>query len=485
MSRHYLTVDLGTGSTRLALVASGGEILGIKAFQNTYYRDDAYEDAQYFRPREWREKLLECCSALCGMFPDVPVDAVTAAGARQSFVLFDADGNDFLGLPNIDNRGRAFVGAIPEKQELYRLSGKWVTEDFGAAKLLGLRKTRPELYARVARLTSVSEWVAAIFTGKIVIEPSQACETQLYDIGGKRWSPELCATFGVDAALLPELRPAGAPVGPILPEYRARFRMADDAVFILGGADTQAALLQTGMGLGEIAVVSGTTSPVVTLTKEKFCDPDQRVWTDAGLGGSTYQIEMNPGVTGLNYQRMKDLLCPDRTYEALEEDYARKTDFRCTASFTSLLFYERRSLRRGGFFMRAPLDAAVDRTDLLWAVQADIACATYEEFRRLAELTGNRSPELLGCGGGFRSGALCRMLADLTGRTLRLKPGFEQATVRGLASLCGAWFCEDAAAGEERELVLEPGQAPLIHRYYAQWLENRDRFCRTAEPAEE
>ena len=99
---------------------------------------------------------------------------------------------------------------------------------------------------------------------------------------------------------------------------------------------TQAALLQTGICPGDIAVVSGTTSPVTALVDHKYHDPQQRVWTDANLGGRDYLIEMNPGVTGLNYQRVKSAFLPDMPYEELERLYARKRDFRCTASFTSL-----------------------------------------------------------------------------------------------------------------------------------------------------
>lgn len=92
---------------------------------------------------------------------------------------------------------------------------------------------------------------------------------------------------------------------------------------------------------------------MVAELEQLFYDPAQRVWTDAGLGAESYQVEMNPGVTGLNYQRVKDRLCADIPYERLEEIYREKTSFACTASFSSLLFYQRRSLRRGGFFMRA------------------------------------------------------------------------------------------------------------------------------------
>ena len=38
---------------------------------------------------------------------------------------------------------------------------------------------------------------------------------------------------------------------------------------------------------------------------------------------------MNPGVTGLNYQRMKDGFLPDISYDELEDAYDRKTSFQC------------------------------------------------------------------------------------------------------------------------------------------------------------
>lgn len=473
MTRHYLMIDLGTGNSRAALLRSDGTILGVESFENTYHRDDAYEDGLCFLPAEWKKKILAACDALVAAHPDVTIDAVSAAGARQTIVLFDEQGEDFLALPNIDNRGRAWMGEVTDKAEIYRRSGKWATEDFDAAKLMGLRKAHPEQYARISGLTSVSEWIAAVFTGRLVCEPSQACETQLYDIGKKQWSDWLCGRYGVSPALLPQLLAAGATAGEILPQYRSRFHMAAGAVFIVGGADTQVALRQTPLARGDIAVVSGTTSPVVTLTDTQFYDKGERVWTDANLGADGWLIEMNPGVTGLNYQRAKEKLFPDWSYDQLEAAYAAKTDFYCTASFSSLLFYEQRSLRHGGFFMRSPLAAEFDRLDLIWAVVADIACATYEQYRALVALTGAGSGALLGCGGGFRSAALCQMLCDLTGRELRLRPGFEQATVMGLVAICNEAFGEQPPAAAAAEIVYHPRTNQLIHRHYPVWLQNR------------
>lgn len=472
--KHYLMIDLGTGNTRVALVNSEGEILGIRRYTNQYERDFAYADAQYFLPEEWAANILQGCEELCNAHPEIQVHAVSSAGARQSFVLLNRENRAFYGLPNIDNRGREYMGRISDPKEIYRLSGKWATEDFGAAKLMGFQAVYPKKYAQVDKVTSLSEWIGWLMTGKTVMEYSQACESQLYDIREKHWSEKLCCCYGLDASILPPLCAAGTILGPILPELREKCHMAPNAVFIVGGADTQAALRQTGIDSGDIAVVSGTTSPVVVERTEPFYDPEQRVWTDAGLGGNRYLVEMNPGVTGLNYQRMCENLCPDWSYDELERAYDQKTSFHCTASFSSLLFYERRSLRHGGFFMSSPMAAELNRVDLAWAVLADIACSIHEQLRSLSELTGSQNPHILGCGGGFQSRTLCQMLADLSGMELWLYPGFSQATVLGLIGLCNESLGETDASSQTQPLCYHPRENQLIHQYHPIWLENRN-----------
>ena len=326
-----LLIDLGISSTHAALVDISGSILSMRSFLNRYYRDEAYPDAQFFLPQEWQSEILRLCLDLHAEHPDIRVRCVSAAGARQSIVLLDAAGKPFYGLPNIDNRGREFMGDIGPQDLIYRCSGKWVTEDFPAAKLLGLRKRRPELYSRIHTVLSLSGFIAWIFTGIACFEPSQACETQLYDLEKGAWSDFLCETYGIDPAFLPPLKMAGEQVGPILPDLAEDLGMRADACFVAGGADTQCGLLQTGIMPGDIAIVSGTTTPVTALTDHKFYDEQQRVWVDANLGAQGYLIEMNPGVTGLNYQRIKDVLAPDISYEALEREYRRKQNFLATA----------------------------------------------------------------------------------------------------------------------------------------------------------
>ena len=64
MKKNYIVVDLGTGNSRIALVSSDGSMIDIKSFENVYYKDELYEDAQYFLPEEWEKIILEKCKEL-------------------------------------------------------------------------------------------------------------------------------------------------------------------------------------------------------------------------------------------------------------------------------------------------------------------------------------------------------------------------------------------------------------------------------------
>ena len=86
----------------------------------------------------------------------------------RSIVLYNKVGKAYLGLPNIDNRGRAWMAEIEDRTFIYEKTGRWVTEDFPAAKLMGYRKKYPEEFAGIAKITSLSEWIGEMFTGKLV-----------------------------------------------------------------------------------------------------------------------------------------------------------------------------------------------------------------------------------------------------------------------------------------------------------------------------
>lgn len=475
MEINYLVVDMGTGNSRVGLVGADGTIWGIRNYENQYYKDKQYEDAQYFLPEEWEENLMNGCKELVKEFPEHPVRAITSSGARESIVLYNKEGKTYLGLPNIDNRGREWMNEIEDQTFIYDKTGRWVTEDFPAAKLMGYRKKYPEEFEKITKITSLSEWVGELFCGRLVIEPSQACETQLFDIETREWSERLCKDYGIPMDILPEIAKAGDSLGKIKKEMADKIGLNEDVEFIVGGADTQIALKSVGMDVGDVAVVSGTTSPVATITDYKYYDKQERCWTDSNLGGDTYQVETNPGVTGLNYQKIKNFLFPDTSYEELETEMAKQTEYLCTASFSSLYFSEKRSLKKGGFIMKSPFDATLKPIHLIWAVVADIACSIYVQYQSLCEMIRHDKDYILGCAGGFQSKMLCQHLADLTWKKLVVREGFSQASINGCLKICNAYYgITSEKKSEQAEMVYTPKDGSLIQEYYQEWLNNRE-----------
>lgn len=476
MTHNYLVVDIGTGNSRVALTSSTGEIIEVSSFENEYIRDDLYDDAQYFLPEDWKKKILEACKNVIAKHKDIKIIGISSSGARETIVCYDEEGKAFIGLPNIDNRGAKWMDEIHDKKYIYEKTGRWCTEDFPAAKLMGYRKMHRDEFVKIKKITSLSEWVGEIFTGKIVIEPSMACETQLYDIDDHKWSEKICEIFKIPMEILPEVKNASESIGKIKKDISDLLGINPDAEFIIGGADTQLAAKSMNVQVGDICIVSGTTSPVVTILDKKYYDEKERCWTDLNLGGKTYQIETNPGVTGNNFQRFKKLMLPNVSYEEIDNELAKKKEYLCTASFSSLHFSQKKSLKKGGFIMRAPFPQNMDLYDLALAMLSDIACSIYIQYQSLKEMIPNSHEYIIGCGGGFQSKYLCHAIADLTGRELKMYKGFDQATVLGCVKLLNEYFGINNNESTGEPLVYKPNGSidTLIENYFHEWRVNRN-----------
>ena len=474
--KHYLIIDMGTGNSRIVLAREDGEIVGLRHISNKYLRDDTYPDSQYFDIQDWKRKILSGARDLLEEFADIRVDGITASGCRQSTAFLDDEGNSVYGIPNIDHRGRAYLHELGDGKDIYRITGKWLST-FPAGNLYAIKKKQPELYARIKKLTSLSEWIGQVLTGKLVIEPSLACETQLFDIDKKQWSQELLDRYGFDRPLVPELANGGSLLGNITQQAKQMLGVSYDIPFVVGGGDTQNAVLGANSQIGDITVVSGTTSPLFRHTKEHYYDEQQRCWVDLDFGGSSYFVETNPGVTGLNFQRMKNSLFQDVSYEEMNSRMMEKETPAMCASFTNLLFDTGARVSKGGFFMGAPWADSIDRFDYAAAVGGDIACAIYENYLKLNRLLPYEKSYLRGCGGGFQSEFICQTLADLTGKDLLLPNGFSQSSVLGCVKLMNQYFGIAEETGDADFRIYHPSDRPFSKLYYEKWVEYRNIIC--------
>lgn len=476
--KNYLVIDIGTGNSRAALAGSDGRIHGIKHIENLYLRDPAYPDAQYFVPNVWKDNLFRMCRELTAEFPQIHIDAVTSSGCRQSTVFLNRDGDAVYGIPNMDHRGKEYLLEITEKELVYKKTGRWLST-FPAGNLYGIKRRQPDLFQQIDKFTSLSEWMGYLLTGQLTMELSLACETQLLDIGKKQWSEELFDLYGFPLSLAPKLASGPLNLGVVSSEGRRLLGIDYDVPFIVSGGDTQNAVIGAEGQVGDITIISGTTSPLFFNVKEQFYDEQERCWVDLNIGGENYFIETNPGVTGLNFQRLKNILFADVSYDELNARLMNKETVKMCASFTSLLFDTGQHIKKGGFFTDAPLDQSIDRYDFAAAAAADTACALYRNYQKLTELAEHKKKYIRGCGGGFQSEFLCQTLADLSGRELLLPKGFNQASLLGCVKLMNR--CMNISPAESGGLgdfkTYQPSGRSFSREYYKKWTEFQEFVC--------
>ena len=436
LSQGYMIIDIGTGNVRVAVTTSTGEILRVERDNVHYTKDNLYPDALYFDPEKLWEQIVVLSRKAVSHAPDIVIQAITASSQREGIVLLDSKGKGLIGLPNHDHRGREWENIGLDKSHVYRLTGRYPGSLFSAFKVIGIKNKRPEIYERIHKILSISDWAQYKLSGVQGYEHSQASETQWYDIAGKKWSSELCSAFGLPDKLLPPLHHSGTVLDKVLRETAKQMNISADTVVVVGGADTQLAVKSTQPALNDIVIVSGTTTPVVKLIDGYVIDKKERTWTNRHIDRERFILEANAGVTGLNYQRLKEIFYPNESYDVIEQELEQIPDLRCVASLGSLVANEKKAPVKGGFVFDAPVSHQLTRASFAWGILWEIACCIKENYDCLVDVTTHDSDFLWACGGGFQSKMLRQSISNLTGKKIRVRKGFQHASVSGGTLVC-------------------------------------------------
>jgi autoinducer 2 (AI-2) kinase len=190
----------------------------------------------------------------------------------------------------------------------------------------------------------------------------------------------------------------------------------------------------------------------------------------------TFILETNAGVTGLNYQRLKEVFYPNEGYDVIEKELAELTGSpQCVASLGSLIADEKSPLTKGGFIFDAPVSDQLTRACFVWAALWDIACCIKENFDSLCDVTPYHQDYVWACGGGLQSAVLRQFIASLINKKIKLREGYKQASVVGGALICNQVFGnnEHADAGVE---TVEPKNIEQYGSLYKEWKKVRSGF---------
>lgn len=473
MIENVLVLDIGSSALKAVLFGPDGDVL---ASSEAGYPPAAAPHRQ--DPESWWAAARAAVAAL----GPARIDAIALTGTMENLIP-------------VDRTGRALCDAILYSDPCggEALAARRAGLDaLGAAAILGnppeplmtvfklawLREAHPDVFAHAASfLPGAKDFIALRLTGRAVTDPVTATTTGLMDIVGRRWSEPLLAAFGVAIDRLPEILPAGAVLGPVLPEAAAALGLDPSAgiVVVNGCGDAGATTLGSFCReRGDISLHLGTTGWLARVVGETEAAKIRPVYRLAHPSPGLL-IEITPILSAgaaTAWARRVLALSDAAAEAALAASDAAPPDL----LFLPYLAGERSPFLdtdvRGAFL---GLDAGHPAAALYYAVLEGVGLAIRANLT-VIDPAGAGPVRLVG--GGAKSALWPQMLADILARPVAVSHAASIATATGAflvaADTFGLHVREDAAT---RLVPPRPERAGRIRRLSAAFAE-ATRFAR-------
>ncbi|GAA1732686.1 xylulokinase [Brachybacterium phenoliresistens] len=253
-----LGIDVGTSGVKVVLSDRDGALVrdGARRYPTSVdARGGAEQD-----PGAWWTALTELTRSLIG--PE-PIAGVAVTSQAPTLVPLDAEGEPAgPALTWLDRRAEA------EAQEIAAVApGHRHGADpfFGTAKLLWLRRERPEVLARTRTVVSANGFVVRRLTGRAALDDSTAALLQAFDETTGALDARL-AEAGVPAELLGEIVPTTAVVGAVTAAAEAATGIPAGTPVLAGAIDSVGSALEAGaLAVGDPLVEMNGFSSVTIL----------------------------------------------------------------------------------------------------------------------------------------------------------------------------------------------------------------------------
>jgi autoinducer 2 (AI-2) kinase len=487
-----VTLDAGTGSGRCVVFDRRGEPLA-SAQEPFHYRllvDPNFPLMRGFDldPEAFWAALARCARTALAKIPaDARIRGVVATSQREGCVLLDDGGEVLYAGPNLDARAALEGIELQERisvERLHAITGHAPPYIFPVARYLWFRKHHDE--RRVKTLLMLNDWITYLLSGERGAEHSNAGESMLYDVTRREWSAEILDALAIPRTILPVLHATGERVGSVTARAAAATGIPEGTPVLAGGADTESALLGSGVyEPGQTGAVLGTTTPVQMVTERPVLDPKANLWTSCHVVRDRWVLESNAGDTGSAYRWLLDLVfgsADAAAHAAAEEAVAAvgSPAHRVLSYLGPVVFNlgEVNPFRPAGVFFPFPLlhFDRPSRGDLLHAFFENVAYAVRGNCEQVAAVAGRPVSTLWVSGGMTRSPTLTRLLASTLAIPMAVAAVPESASLgcAVLAAVAVGLQPDLATAVSEmtRTITVEPdpGEVAVHEGRYQKWL---------------
>jgi len=448
---YVIGIDLGTQSLKGLLVDPSGKIVAEAScahepiYPNPLWAEQPVSDYLHSFINVVNRLVLES-----GVAPE-DIGTIGLDCINDSVIAADINGNALMNcIIWMDRRAEAETAEIAAKIDADRafgLTGLNLDSSHTAAKMLWIKRHRPDVFEKAAYILNVDSFLVFWMTGNAFVDYAQASASMLYNVSKMDWDPEMCDLWGLDPKLLGILTKAEEVAGTLSEPAAKLLGLTTKTKVIVGTGDEHSASLGSGLVKpGIVCDITGTAEPVTgTSAFPVFDTKGHLVETHHSASSKLWLIE-NPGfVSGGSTRWYKDIILRTQNYDLMNEQAARSPIGSNGLIFLPCMGGAMTPTWNGnarGTFTGLTLSHTLD--DMSRAVFECIAFGLKDNVDRFEEI-GMSCDSVRIVGGGTKSPLWCQMKADVLGKPLVATKNSEGAAI-------GAAMLASVAEGNFKDL---------------------------------
>jgi xylulokinase len=280
----YLSLDIGTTGTKVALVAAEDGRTISDAYSE-YPIDTPRPGFAEQDPQAWWDGVLSGCVSLRETHPGemAAIRAVGLCGQMHTHVYLDASGNSLRpAITWMDQRSLPIVnrlnGDAKTAATIIKETSNNATPTYTAPQVAWIKENDPETWNSTRHVLVAKDYIKYKLTGEMLIDFSDASGTLLFDVKNRRWSDRMFELFSIPRSMMPDAAPSAAVMGRVTSDVAAVTGIPEGTPVANGSGDNQAAALGAGMTRkGQVTLIIGTAGVISACSDIPLPDPQNRV----------------------------------------------------------------------------------------------------------------------------------------------------------------------------------------------------------------
>ena len=477
-TKYLMALDAGTGSIRAVIFSVEGIQIGESQLEWTHYEDARWPGSMNF---DWEHNWKLVCRCTKDVLKKTSINpndiaAVSTTCMREGILLYDKEGHEIWACANVDARSNNEVDELIKmdsnlEREIYSKSGQTFAL-CALPRLLWVKNNMPDIYSKIAHIGMFNDWLIYKLTGIEAVEPSNGSTTGLTT---RTWDPAITKKCGLRSDIFPNVLEPGTIIGGINKKGSTESGLAVGTKVVVGGGDCQLAMIGiNACEPGKAGVFGGSFWQYEFNTDMPKTDIDCRVRVNCHAIPGIWQLEALAFKPGLVMRWYRDAFCEAECEEAKKNHKSTYSIMDARASkipagsygllccFSDIMNYIH-WFHASPTFTNFGLDSDKYNKDTFYrAILENTAMLVKGHISLVKETTGNEPEELVFAGGAAKSPLWAQILADVTGKVVKV-PVVKEATALGAAVLAGygVGIYSSISKGAEHVVKLEHIYKPV------------------------